>query len=457
MSSDELGLAQITIGHAIKDARGGEDREISQSVREMGEHFVRVLHGLVKLTRMHASDNSAFAQPTRELVLTLQRLYDLLGVTHLVCVEGLVYVNDVRVRMDERSALELGDELARHGCGGLTFEDPLDGTQVRTLCELIAGGEPGPPRELGRQKLLLDPFREQLRAHGLEQVTASGLHRFVLSSETTTRITDPRSIVRRASIAVADCFDNLFVGRLPNPIPVRRAVIGLVDLGDEAMIASAEHDPTVPAHARHAVRVTTLCLRLGLDLGLADSALADLGVAAMLHDCGYADRINGLPPTVDQHPTCGARLLLRQRGFHQAKLKRLLSTLEHHADFSAVPRPGLYARIIRIGEDYDTLTRERRPSPLASAPQALSRMRAGAGTRYDPVLFQIFLNAVGPFPPGTRLRLADGRVVVSVSGARGQARFGKPVCRVVRFADGRVPAEPTLVDLAVEGKIVSLG
>ncbi len=456
MSAEEISLAQITIGRALKDARGGEDREVAQTVRELGEHFVRVLHGLIKLTRLHASDNSAFAQPTRELVQTLQRLYDLLGVTHLVCVEGLVYVNDVRVRIDERSAMELGDELARHGCGGLTFDDPLDASQVRSLCDLMASGGPASQRE-PKQRQALEPFREALRASGLEQVSASGLHRFVMTSETTSRVTDPKAIVRRASIAVADCFDNLFVARLPNPIPVRRAVIGLVELGDEAMIASAELDPTVPAHARHAVRVTAFCLRIGLDLGLADSALADLGVAAMLHDTGYADRIEGLPPTMAEHAACGARLLLRQRGFHQAKIKRLLSTLEHHTDFSDARRPGLYARIIHIADDYETLTRDRRPSPLASAPQALSRMQSGAGTRYDPVLFQIFLNAVGPFPPGTRLGLSDGRVVVSISGARGQARFGKPLCRVVRFADGRVPSTPTLVDLALEGKVVSLG
>lgn len=454
MSSEEISLAQITIGRALKDARGGEDREVAQTVRELGEHFVRVVHGLIKLTRMHASDNSAFSQPTREMVQTLQRLYDLLGVTHLVCVEGLVYVNDVRVRIDERSAMELGEELARRGCGGLTFDDPLDSVQVRALCDLLASGDGSIPRE---PRLALEPFREALRAVGLEQVSASGLHRFVMTSENTSRVTDPRAIVRRASMAVADCFDNLFVARLPNPIPVRRAVIGLVELGDEAMIASAELDPTVPAHARHAVRVTAFSLRIGLDLGLADSALADLGVAAMLHDTGYADRIDGLPPNMAEHTACGARLLLRQRGFHQAKIKRLLSTLEHHNDYSAARQPGLYARIIHIAEDYETLTRDRRPSPLASPPQALSRMQGAVGTRYDPVLFQIFLNAVGPFPPGTRLRLSDGRVVVTVSGARGQARFGKPLCRVVRFADGRVPAEPTLVDLAEEGKIVSLG
>ncbi len=455
MSAEEIQLAQITIGRALLEARGGEDREVTQTVRDLGEHLVRVFHGLMRLTRMHAADNAVFGQPTADMVRTLQRLYDLLGVTHLVCVEGLVYVNDVRVRIDERSAIELGEELARHGCGGLTFDDPLDAEQVRALCDAIAVS-PADAGDAGG-KPIVERFRARLRDAALDPVSASGMHRFIMSSDAAARLTDPKAIVRRAGVAVAECFDNLFVGRLPNPIPVRRAVIGLIEIGDGAMIASADIDPTLPVHARHAVRVTAFCLRLGLDLGLADSALADLGVAAMVHDVGYADRVDGLPPEHAQHPSTGARVLLRQRGFHQAKIKRILAAVEHHRPYSAAIRPGLYARIIHIADDYETLTRERRPSPFASPPQALSRMHAAAGQEYDPVLMQVFLNAVGPFPPGTRLRLADGRVVVSVSGSRGQGRFGKPLCRVLRFADGRVPPELTYVDLATEGKIIGLG
>ena len=459
---EHITLAQFTIGQAIQGARGGEDREVAQTVRDLGEHLVRQIHGLLKLTRMHASDNAAFVQPTREAVQTFQRLYDLLGVTHLVCVEGLVYVNDVRVRIEERSAMELGEELLRHGCGGLTFEEPLDGVEVRALCGLVVNGATGgavvSPVEAGESpRSELDRFRSALRASGLDPVSASGVHRFLMSSQgQTARHTDPRVVVRAAMVTVADAFDNLFLARLPNAIPVRRAVIGLIEHADEAIVASAELDPTLPAHAQHAVRVTTLALRIALELGFSDAALADLGVACMLHDVGYADRVGGLPPNFDAHSGSGTRLLLRQRGFHQAKIKRLLATVGHHAPFDGTPRPSLYARILRIADDYDTLTRDRRSGALATPPEALGRMQSAVGTQYDPVLFQVFLNAVGPFPPGTRLLLADGRVVVSASCSRGAARFGKPICWLLRYADGRAPAERVLVDLAVEGRVVSL-
>lgn len=461
---DELKIAQIRIGQALEGAQLEQDKEIAQTVRELGESLARGIQGLVKLTRMHAADNAAFDTPVRDVAATLQRLHALLGVTHLVCVEGLVYVNDVRVRVDERAAAELGEDLERHGCGGLIFDEPLDALQVRALTDLIgaapAGADPLRPFEgiVLDARGPLERLRDALRDTGLDGVYASGPHRFALTAGMDEAPpADPRAAVRAAAEAVAVCFDNLAAGRLPNSVPVRRAVIGLVDGGQEALVASAEVDPMLPAHARHAVRVTCLAVRLALDVGFSDAALADLGVAAMLHDMGYADRSDGLAPSVALHGVGTARLLLRQRGFHQARLKRLLAAIEHHRDYAAEPRPHLYARILRIADDYDTLTCERRPAPLATPPQALGRMRAAVGTAYDPTLFQVFLNAMGPFPPGTRLRLADGRVVVVVDGARGAARFGKPLCRVVRFADGRAPAEPTPVDLAVEGRVIGIG
>lgn len=454
--NEALRHAQIQIGQALEGAQLEQDKEIAQAVRELGEALVRGLHGLLRLTRMHAAENAAFDAPVRELAATIQRLHALLGVMHLVCVEGLVYVNDVRVRVDERSAAELGEELDRHGCGGLILDEPLDPGQVRALTDLV-GASLGTPDAVDPRGPL-DRLRDALRDTGLDGVFASGPHRFLMSGAAQVRRdVDARTAVRVAVEAVAVCFDNLFAGRLPNAIPVRRAVLGLVDGGQEALVASAEVDPTLPAHAHHAVRVTCLALRLALDVGFSDAALADLGVACMLHDMGFADRSGGIAPSEALHGVGTARLLLRQRGFHQARLKRMLAALEHHRPYAASPAPHLYARILRIADDYDTLTRERRPAPLATPPQALGRMRAAVGTEYDPVLFQVFLNALGPFPPGTRLRLADGRVVVVWDGARGAARFGKPLCRVVRYADGRAPLAPVDVDLALEGRVVGIG
>ena len=65
------------------------------------------------------------------------------------------------------------------------------------------------------------------------------------------------------------------------------------------------------------------------------------------------------------------------------------------------------------------------------------------------MLLQLLVNALGAYPPGTLLRLEDGRVVRSVAPARGPETFAHPLARCLRLADGsEAPADLPLVDLA---------
>ena len=130
----------------------------------------------------------------------------------------------------------------------------------------------------------------------------------------------------------------------------------------------------------------------------------------MFHDMGYAVRegadpkngFEGFPPPFERHAAAGARLILKQRGFHQAKINRALATLEHHHDFrSDSGTPCLYARIIRIADDFANFTR--RKGQGLTPHEAISRMASASGQWYDPTLFQIFVNRMGKYPPGTLL------------------------------------------------------
>jgi hypothetical protein len=80
-------------------------------------------------------------------------------------------------------------------------------------------------------------------------------------------------------------------------------------------------------------------------------------------------------------------------------------------------------------------------------------MASQSGTVNDPVLFQVFVNVMGAYPPGTLLQLDDGRVAVSVSGARDAASFAQPMCHIVRLSHGGPPSVETPVDLAVAGRV----
>ncbi len=433
--TDDLGRAQEALGRAIERAKIGEDRALANRVRELGERLAHLLCGLIRMTRLHAPENHAFDQPVADLHTALVELEDLLGAVHLVAVEDQVYVNDVRVRAGDKSASikELSQELHRHNIGGITFHEPLSGPEIRHLLRRLAAA---PAASEPRNSLA-----RALAQDGIYALELQGRFRFRVSGETAARAADPRDVARRAIAAVDEAFQNLAAGRTPHPLALRRIVTELLrgDLGAEGLWLDP---PGVPAHALHAFRVAHLSLLLGRGIGLPEALLQDLGIAALYHDAGYAARAaDGAAVTFAAHAEAGAHLMLRQRGFHVAKLRRVLTLLQHHRD-AADPRgrPSLVARIVRIAEDYDTLARRK---GTVAPTTALALMQRWAGARYDPVLLQAFLNALGAYPPGTLLRLEDGSVARSVSVPADFAHFATPLVRAVRTADGRAAGADT--------------
>lgn len=447
VETDDLSRAQEEMARALGRARIGEDRALANQVRELGERLAHFLLGLLRMTRLHSPDNSAFNKPVEELHNTLVQLNGLLGSVHLVAVEDQVYVNDIRIRAGEKSSgiRELGAELHRHNVGGLTFHLPLEGPAIRVLVGTLGGaaGATEPRNTLART----------LHAAGVTGIELAGRFRFRMAGEDAQELTDTRDFVSRALAAADEAFQNLAAGRSPNPLPLRRLVTELLerDLAAEDLWT----DPAdVPPLAFHQLRVALLALLVGKALGLSPSVLQDLGVGALYHDCGYATgsaTFGAVGVSLERHPGAGARLMLRQRGFHEAKMRRALAILQHHRDADDRLRPGLFGRILRVAEDYDTLARR---SGKLSPTMALALMLKGAGTRYDPVLLQLLINALGAYPPGTLLRLEDGRVVRSASPARGPEAFATPLARCVRLAGGAAaPAELPLVDLKGAGRV----
>ncbi|HVO09603.1 MAG TPA: hypothetical protein VMX54_02510 [Vicinamibacteria bacterium] len=437
---DEIARAQEQLGRALLRARIGEDPALANQVRELGERAAHLMAGLLRMSRMHSPDNSAFAKPTEDLARALAQLHDLLGSVHLVAVEDQVYVNEIRIRTGEKvsSIRELSGELQRHNVGGITFHAPLGGAAIRQLVgALAAAPAPREPR---------NTLARALAAAGVEDLELLGRYRFRMADEGggTEESHDARGFLERMMVAADEAFQNLAAGRSPNALPLRRLVVELLERG--LINADVWESPEPDGFVAQQVRVTRLALLLGTAVGLPAAAVQDLGVAALYHDSGYAacEPDAAAAATLAEHPARGARLLLRQKGFHEGKMRRVLSVLQHHRDASASPRPGLFGRILRIAEDYDTLVRGG-----AAPPGALAAMAKWVGTRYDPVLLQLLVNRLGAYPPGTLVRVPDGRIFRVAQPTDGRAEsFSRPLARAVRLADGAAaPSGGRPVDL----------
>lgn len=452
--SDNILQAQEQIAVTLARARSEEDRELLNNVRELGGQVVHILNGLLRMARIHAPNNAAFDGPVRDFETALGKLIEVLGPVYVLCAEDQVFVNDVRIRfefqIDENIALST--ELLRHNAGGITFNEPLEGTQIRSLVQLLAGTPGARQARTTLQRRLADESLSSVQIHPPFRFRMSG-------GEEDTKLSDEfRELYLSAARPVADIFAALGTSRLPNPLPIRRMVNQMIDAGVSQDIATLAQDSEqqLPPFSRHTLNVTALSILIGREAGLPDASLADLGVAAVFHDVGFCLREEGFAVPYARHTQAGLKILLLQRGFHRAKVRRLLAVLQHHRALDD-PRgvPALYSRIIHIADDYDILTRYRPgKGPLLAAPDAMARMAMMAGKLYDPLLLQLFINAMGPLPPGSIASLEDGRVVVVISAVRSPETFDKPLARVVRLSDGSKPAGDPIIDLAHAPRVV---
>lgn len=441
---DELSSAQAALGRALGRARAGEDRELAQRVREGGEAMAHMLGGLLKLTRTHSPDNRAFDAPVAEFGRALAALGEQLGTVHLVTVEDQVYVNDIRIRAEGKAGMkDLGAELRRHNTGGLSFHGPLDPGLIRRLVAGLAGpAAPATPRR---------SLGAWLEEQGVGSVELTGIYRFrTTHADAGVPRRDPAEVLARLLELMGETFENVAAGRVLNPLPLRRCVIEGLEAGIEAP-AFWLGFPDCPPHASHAVEVAMVALLLGKAARLSSGALQDLGIAALIHDAGYlAPGVGEGPAALARHSLEGARILLRQRGLSEAKLRRLRAVLEHHRDFAdAAARPSTFGAILRLAEDYVNVVRLYGAKVTRDA--ALGAMLKAGGRLYQPALAQLLVNALGRFPPGSLLELDDGRWGRSTAPARGADLWDKPLVRLLDPAT----RQPTggLVDLARGGAV----
>lgn len=438
------------------DRRAGQDSGPGGPVREAGERLSRLLVGAIDmgLGRRLELEDAAFDQVVSDLTAALAQVLDLVGVVRLLTVEQQIHINDIRIRLPGgNAAAQLGAHLARHEAGGLLFRSSLSAGQVRDLIVALAAD----PAAAARRAALA----RSLAAKGLGSVAALDVQGLQVEEAGAEPGGDAATMTSGGLRLVEESWAALASGQAPHPLPLRRLVCELLEMDTTGPLFWSE-PASAAAYGAHVLRVCKLCLLLGRALGLRPDVLQDLGLAALFHDVGYASADGasagegGPGSAFIRHGVAGARVLARQPGFHEAKLRRLRAALGHHRRFDDPHGPpALFARILAIAEDYDTLVQAR--GAALSPHEALGRMCAGAGSVYDPRLLQVFVNRLGRYPLDTLLRLADGRVGRVVSLARDADRFTRPLVRVVCTSDGHAVREGEVVDLTAEGAPIVSG
>jgi len=171
------------------------------------------------------------------------------------------------------------------------------------------------------------------------------------------------------------------------------------------------------------VNVAVLSLILGLKMSLSRPRLAELAMAAMLHDIGKARLPKELMEKpgsfteeerkqLSHHPELGIRALLAVKPYNESLLKRILVIAEHHHPLKTHPEIHPYSRIIAIAETFDALTTDRPYRPGFAPDIAVQILAKLAGERLDPTLTTAFIQTIGLYPSGTLVELSDHSLAI---------------------------------------------
>ena len=254
---------------------------------------------------------------------------------------------------------------------------------------------------------------------------------------------DSRAVISRTFSEAARMPGNLLSYELLEELTgVARRIVAEVERLPDAPYAFADGCGPGAYNVEHSIDATVVGLLVGRRLfpTRGSDLLLQLGLGLFLQDIGKLALPPGIvhkPGPLDEdewelmkrHPERGLGFL-RDEGIGPLAKSVVRS---HHERWDGGGYPGglegedisHFARLAALADAFDAVTSERYHARAAPQHVGVETIRAGAGRAFDPELAELFCEVVVPHPPGSQLRLPDGRVgVVSAIGDDG------PVVRV---------------------------
>jgi diguanylate cyclase (GGDEF)-like protein len=196
----------------------------------------------------------------------------------------------------------------------------------------------------------------------------------------------------------------LAIANASNYEGLERSFVSTVEALANALEANDEY---TSSHARW---ITDLSLRVGRELGLDADALKRLELGALLHDIGKI----GIPSDILSKP---GRLTAEERAImetHPELGERIIAPIDRLQEVGAIVRHcherwdgegypdglatesiPLESRIIFVCDAYHAMTTDRPYRKRLSHPEAVRRLREGAGTQFDCGVVEVALRVIG--------------------------------------------------------------
>ncbi len=474
----------------------GSLRPYDERLRALGDQIVQRFLALVRVGRSYEVGNQVFRFQLQHFLDAIRPVFDDAEEAVLVALESDLYLNGVRIPVRNQTFKShelLREEFERRRIAGLRVTPEVCEEDVQRFFALFL--RPGDYHGTG---LLETCLAEGLNAiqpavhatTSLPEAAGAGMAGFadtdIARPVTFSHDYDdeahesgpptapgeagsaPRgSAPKSFHAAVAGARSLLMTTALNDSIEIRhakRVVQPLVDgaFANEPVVmglsSMGHHDEYTYMHA---VNVGMVAVTVGHFLGLDRRLLADLGVAALLHDVGksaVADQVRHPlgewspeeRAAAERHTLEGARQIARSTVLNGTTLRCMRVALEHHSGPGGYPRlddwtPSVLSQIVAVSDCYVSLLSHRSDRGQGVTPnQAIAMMLGPLASRFEPALLWALVKSVGLFPPGQMVELSDGSKAVVL--APNPEDLLRPHVRVVTSPEGEWLVESRRVD-----------
>ena len=441
--------------------------------RDLGENVIVALHRLARLTRLHDLENQAFS---RQLDQTHKMVVDyclhagtnlnVLFADRVVLIGGQLLKGS---RAAYESATDLGEILAACGGAELTIARDVTSKDLKAFADALSTAfrsRKGQAFVSPSAKIRLRSVSDAARRRGID------LDHLPFEKRVVRTYASAVVIMRRF-------FDDLRAGRYTLPRRLKRVAQSLVDLSagntpsylGVTEVRNQNHDD-----AGRAVNTAILAVAIARQLGADRVLLAQLAMAAMLHDVARP-RALGLPgkgsgqlsnfaprmteDAEDRLPAGTAAVLTALGRVNDPSIRRTVLTFEalwlrRAANLGPLYRgtrePTIHARIIAAARRYNDLVT---PEPGLTPPlpeAAIATMARDARSSQDQTILRVLVSTLGVFPVGTLVKLSTGQTAEVIPGRSEKAKLAQPRLRIVLDAQGNVLAKQQEIDLAAPPK-----
>lgn len=204
---------------------------------------------------------------------------------------------------------------------------------------------------------------------------------------------------------------------------------------------------------RHGVNVMLLARAWAVSSHKLGTRLADFSFAALCHDLGHW-RPDDLVYVTDVFSHAQARRMRAHTYLDEAEFEgldpQILQWIRGHheqPDGRGYPdglrQPPPLGQLLRIADCFEGLTSPRWFRPAWNWARAMTVMGRWAGIKFDAGLYASFSKFLGPYPPGTFVRLQNGAAAIALPSVAPEL-----TCLVMSREDGDCLAEPEVKSFA---------